>query len=137
MEHLSDDWVALEEFKFRNVNYGGTVEPFLDDIRTVLDEIIDILEAKGFVHGALRIGNIMIEVEEDGRRLKPKGGSVKLKVVDFDWAGEYGKVKYPPERNTLQIEWPKPEGGEDDVLIGKNDDRKLVDIWWSSFGSRA
>jgi hypothetical protein len=84
MEHLSDDWVTLEEFELRNVKCGGTVEPFLDGIRTVLDQIIDILEAKGFVHGDLRIVNIMIEVEEDGRGLKPKGGLVKLKVVDFD-----------------------------------------------------
>jgi hypothetical protein len=127
MEYLSDDWVTLNEFKARTRD-SGAFQPFLAEIRTFLNQIVDVLEAKRFVHGDLRMTNIMIQVEEDGRRLKPKGGLVKLKVIDFDWAGECGTVEYPANRNTVDIEWPKPEGGGDDMLIGKNDDRKMVEL---------
>ena len=135
-EYLSDDCVTLHRFRDQSRRSGAFL-PFLTGIRTVLDQIIDVLEAKGLVHGDLRLTNIMIQVEEDGTGLKPKGGLVKLKVIDFDWAGEYGTVNYPANRNAAQIEWPKPEGGEDDMLIGKNDDRKMVNIWWNGYASCA
>ncbi|TEB28803.1 hypothetical protein FA13DRAFT_1735327 [Coprinellus micaceus] len=59
----------------------------------------------------------MIQVEEDGRRLKPKGALRSNRL------------------NTVDIEWPKPEGGDDDMLIGKNNDQKIVNIWWNSYAS--
>ncbi|TEB19295.1 hypothetical protein FA13DRAFT_1802443 [Coprinellus micaceus] len=101
MEYLSDDWVTLNEFKDR-ARDSGAFQPFLTEIRTVLNQIVDVLEANRLVHGDLRLTNVVIRVEEDGRR------------------------------NTVDIEWPKPEGGGDDMLIGKNDDRKMVNIWWNS-----
>jgi len=41
------------------------------------------LKEKSFVHGDLRCQNILLS------------GTSQFAVVDFDWAGEYGDVKYP------------------------------------------
>jgi hypothetical protein len=116
VEYFSDDWVTLNEFKDQ-ARVSGAFQPFLTEIRTVLNQITDVLKANRLVHGDLRLTNTMIQVEEDGRRLKPKGALRSNRL------------------NTVDIEWPKPEGGDDDMLIGKNDDLKIVNIWWNSYAS--
>ena len=85
------------------------------NITTALHEITDVLGQAGLVHGDLRPNNLLICV-----KITDKGCSIQhrpdsdpplpyLKVIDFDWAGEAGKVEYPPHRN-LDIEWPGENG---------------------------
>jgi len=50
--------------------------------------------------------------------------SVDLRVIDFDWAGEAGRVYYPAEWNR-EIQWPGEAGGP----IEQDHDLKMVDIW--------
>lgn len=33
-------------------------------------------------------------------------GDAEVKIIDFDWAGKCGEVKYPMMRNDAQIKWP-------------------------------
>jgi len=55
-------------------------------------------------------------------------GASHIKVVDFDWAGDAGKVYYPPSRNPaiVGMTWPGDPGG----FIENGHDQKLVDSWW-------
>ena len=50
--------------------------------------------------------------------------SVDLRVIDFDWAGEAGQVRYPAERNR-DIWWPGEAGGP----IEQDHDSRMVNSW--------
>jgi hypothetical protein len=66
------------------------------------------------VHGDFRMANIMLkEGEED-----------KAVLIDFDWAGEAGKVKYPVSRS-VGFGYPGEPGG----FIGVGDDRQFYETW--------
>lgn len=71
---------------------------------------LDILHSAGFVHGDLRNANVM--VDESGR----------VCIIDFDWSGEHGKIRYPSVMHP-KIQWPK--GAEPNALI-----EPLHDLWW-------
>ncbi|KAF4031784.1 putative protein kinase domain-containing protein [Phytophthora infestans] len=49
----------------------------------------EVLQQKNFVHGDLRLSNLLWEEEQS-----------ELKIIDFDWAGKYGETVYPPFLNT-------------------------------------
>ncbi|ETN18043.1 hypothetical protein PPTG_03762 [Phytophthora nicotianae INRA-310] len=59
-----------------------------------INQIRELLRAKNFVHGDLRVSNLMWE--EDKK---------ELTIIDFDWAGKCGEVVYPPLINTT-AHWP-------------------------------
>lgn len=52
-----------------------------------------MMHGQGLVHGDLRFMNILCDVK----------GNVM--IVDFDWAGREGEVKYPHNVNTSQIDY--------------------------------
>ena len=113
MEYLDPcTWQTLHEFLKSNATAVD---------RTRLQEavygIIEKLESKNYVHGDLRSNNIMI-------RTDVKEKSVDLRVIDFDWAGEAGQVRYPAERNR-EIWWPGEAGGP----IEQDHDLRMVNSW--------
>nr|GAT50465.1 predicted protein [Mycena chlorophos] len=55
--------------------------------KALLTRLKDFLAANGLVHGDLREANILFHTNA--------AGEVKLRVVDFDWAGRDGEVFYP------------------------------------------
>ncbi|KAG8837848.1 hypothetical protein FRC18_007647 [Serendipita sp. 400] len=63
----------------------------------------------------------MVHVNADGTVLG-EAGKVQLRIIDFDWSGESGKVDYPLSRNP-GIEWP---GNINDKIIFGHD-KILVD----------
>ena len=92
-------------------------KPTVSQLRGALQEIITVLDEKSYVHSDLRSNNIMIRTDMMD---KP----VELKVVDFDWTGIAGQVRYPAERNR-EIRWP----GEAVGPIEQDHDSKMVDFW--------
>ncbi|KAL0212725.1 hypothetical protein RCL1_006351 [Eukaryota sp. TZLM3-RCL] len=58
-----------------------------------LDEISNLLAQSKFVHGDLRIDNFVVIQEDSG---------LKVKVLDFDCAGEEGNVRYPFDVNIVE-----------------------------------
>ncbi|ETW77023.1 hypothetical protein HETIRDRAFT_436122 [Heterobasidion irregulare TC 32-1] len=75
--------VAMDAVSGKNLEdeYGGSVVP-----KEVADKIVAVLRTlwdAGWVHGDIRAPNLIID----------DSGSVKL--IDYDWAGAEGKVKYP------------------------------------------
>ncbi|KIO27868.1 hypothetical protein M407DRAFT_243233, partial [Tulasnella calospora MUT 4182] len=69
----------------------------------------------------------MLEVHRvhDGYIPVCSGEKANLRVVDFDWAGESGSVRYPLQRNQ-EIAWP---GGPGERIMARHD-RDLVKGWW-------
>jgi len=125
MEKLSDSWVTLDD-------WGGCVESgdpstVREQVRKQLMEIVSLLENNGYVHGDLRAPNIMIALDTDDD-LEDKQDHFKLNVIDFDWAGEAGKTRYPIERNDNIEDWP--DGSKQGYPIARGHDRTLVENWW-------
>ncbi|PCH36995.1 hypothetical protein WOLCODRAFT_168126 [Wolfiporia cocos MD-104 SS10] len=112
MDHLDGDWVCLFDLLKR-----GSSAPFHQAIWNSLKQVRELLDEKGFVHGDLRSSNIMVRIVD---------GKPEVKVIDFDWAGEAGKVRYPAVRNET-IGWPGKAYG----LIIAGHDRELLASWWS------
>ncbi|KAF8833241.1 hypothetical protein BDN67DRAFT_792596, partial [Paxillus ammoniavirescens] len=72
------------------------------------------LHLGGFVHGDIRDTNIMLK-EDDQKQFM---------IIDFDWAGKIGKVRYPPYVNGTNI-W-RPEGAHDGELIQAGHDDAML-----------
>ena len=59
-------------------------------IEQQLRNILSFMQSQGYVHGDLRDPNILVSGKSE----------IKLKIVDFNWAGKVGEVKYPSDLNT-------------------------------------
>ncbi|KAG2009434.1 protein kinase subdomain-containing protein PKL/ccin9 [Coprinopsis cinerea AmutBmut pab1-1] len=86
--------------------------------REVVKEAVRCLHEAGFVHGDIRGQNVLVVGGEGGA----KAGSVKL--LDFDWAGREGEVRYPL-RLSKDLRWPS--GVRDNGLILAEYDNEMVD----------
>ena len=78
-----------------------------DRVETVKSEIqhaLRLLHDHGLVFGDLRPPNVMITEENT------------VKLIDFDWAGEAGQVKYPHLLSPA-VTWPKDAGPLDPISI--------------------
>ncbi|KAG9224424.1 hypothetical protein CCMSSC00406_0009466 [Pleurotus cornucopiae] len=132
MEHLGLSWVTLYDL-FKGDSSGVLRSQVgRDGIKHAIERILSILKEATVVHGDLRANNIMVKLDGQQPALLGSDG-VAVKVVDFDWAGDAGVVRYPASRNQdiPDIEWPGLPGG----LIQAQHDRELFESWWPSFSS--
>ena len=121
MEKLDDSWTSLAAWSKEEAPVGSEQRSTIRArVHDSIIEIIGLLEGENLVHGDLRTTNLMIK----------RDGSA-LKVIDFDWAGEAGKILYPFERNEDVGEWPV--GSEPGGIISKADDHALFEKWWAGF----
>jgi serine/threonine protein kinase len=51
-----------------------------------IDKFLKFMRKNRLVHGDLRPNNILLRAEDD---------SVELRILDWDWADEYGSARYP------------------------------------------
>ena len=88
--------VVMEKFDSEMLDvYMGSVLPCERKskkrmIEQQLRNILSFMHRKGYVHGDLREPNILVSGKSE----------IKLKIVDFNWAGKAGEVKYPWDLNT-------------------------------------
>ncbi|KAI9455631.1 hypothetical protein HD554DRAFT_2225709 [Boletus coccyginus] len=82
-----------------------------DAIRGQLDDLHD----QQLVHGDIRDTNLL--VKNDDRN--------KFMIIDFDWAGQVGVVRYPPYVNHVDIE--RPDDATDGLLIEADHDVTMLD----------
>lgn len=138
MEYLSPPstdsagWISLLEL---GEKFSSVASSSKEDIKAALDDILNVLKKSKFVHGDLRPNNIFISIKvtnpEDciiQSRPHSKPPLPYLKVIDFDWAGVAGEVKYPPHRNP-DVEWPGKSGG----FILADHDKIMIDSWLSKW----
>ncbi|KII85721.1 hypothetical protein PLICRDRAFT_56927 [Plicaturopsis crispa FD-325 SS-3] len=81
--------------------------------RKDLSAVVRAFHAEGWVHGDLRLANVLVDRAEPARAL----------LIDFDWAGEEGRAMYPTTRLTHAL----MEGRDpDDLVIRKADDERVL-----------
>jgi len=79
-----------------------------------LREIVNHLHSQSFVHGDLRPCNILVHPEN------------RICLIDFDWAGQEGSVRYPAFMNSA-VHWA--EGVSDYKLILRSHDMFFFDLY--------
>jgi serine/threonine protein kinase len=105
MERLDESYKMVRD-------YGKTTE-----LHEEIERSIRELHQAHYVHGDVRDVNIMVRKENEG---------YSIKLVDLDWAGRIGMVRYP--RNVGNSEsLRRPEGVYDDELIKAEDDMAMLD----------
>ena len=112
MEHL-EGTTAAEQYYARSRSIPQAV-------RDAVHDALGILHAHGFVHGDIRLPNIMIEGDMDDEEDIGK----RTKLVDFDWAGIQGEVRYPLHL-TANAGWV--DGVADYALIEASHDQAMAD----------
>ncbi|KAF8512203.1 hypothetical protein JB92DRAFT_2535851, partial [Gautieria morchelliformis] len=85
---------------------------FETEIRRCVHQLHDA----GFVHGDIRSTNFMV----------PKGkGTNKIMLIDFDWTGEIGEVRYPHNVNCVGVR--RPRDAYDGALITTDHDLEMIE----------
>ncbi|TRM63414.1 hypothetical protein BD626DRAFT_271443 [Schizophyllum amplum] len=85
-------------------------------MREVLFTTVRILHDAGYVHGDIRMPNVLIKDGEGD-------ADARILLLDFDWAGKEGEVHYPPD---LSREIPWASGIEEFGLIKKEHDIAMI-----------
>ena len=101
MEYL-EGYEVLTESLFQKLNeteQSSVLESLVTAIKT--------LHAQGYVHGDIRLPNIMVKKQNE------KLNGIDVKIVDFEFAGKSGAVYYP--RLNRNIQW-----GIEDTKKSKN-----------------
>jgi len=111
-------WITLFDFGKSKVVSNR------DETRKSLDELLHALKSQSFAHGDLRSNNILIRVDGQGAP-QVSDGTAHIRVVDFDWAGTSGEVRYPETLNK-DIQWSASIGDP----IECSHDKAMVDRWW-------
>ena len=95
--------------------------------RMVCDKVKEhvlTLHEKGFVHGDIRFQNVLVKRPSAGN-----GDTLSVRLIDFDWAGEVNKGKYPFFVNPdLGHEFKRPSGVKGGGLITTQHDLTMVDF---------
>jgi tRNA A-37 threonylcarbamoyl transferase component Bud32 len=90
--------------------------PAKGSFETEVREKVTSLHQAGFVHGDIRSTNIMVKTN----------GSPGIMLVDFDWAGVIGEVRYPMNVNNVDIK--RPDGAHDNELVMAQHDMLMIDF---------
>ena len=114
MELLEDGWVTL--FHYRRNMHRNTVIPEGPRERLLkrLEEMLECLRDNEKVHGDFQMANVMLKSGEEENAV----------LIDFDWAGEAGRARYPFTRGD-DFGYPGEPGGP----ISAEDDRRLYETW--------
>ena len=111
MEYLSE-----EEYCTRT-----TVKVDVDVLEQALKGAVRRLHQSGFVHGDIRACNIMVRCQWDNGI-----GMANVKLVDFDWAGQEGVVRYPANVNHVQMY--RPPDARDGLPIKRDHDLEMLEM---------
>jgi hypothetical protein len=108
---LSVRWkVVIMEYLEDYVNLYDAVDAKAE-WKEKIKKSIEEMHRAGFVHGDLRKPNILYQ---------ETGESINVVLVDFDWAGEAGKVSYPSFLNIQSVR-RHPDARSDKVITPEHD----------------
>ena len=97
------------------MEYWNLKEQLFNPNSTQLQQVQDFLttfKENRYVHGDLRSVNVWVN-----------GGNDAIAILDFDWAGEEGSVRYPFSLNT-ELQWP--DGASPGALITHQHDEYWI-----------
>ena len=84
-------------------------------LQQMVTELVASFHAQNLVHGAIRDSNLLVRV---------KDGKLGMKLIDFDWGGREGEVRYPALINKFTVVRPSSViGGQ---LITTDHDLEMV-----------
>ena len=109
VNHLPGGWLMVVMVQI-NVGDYTSFEPRLG-LEPVINERVTQLHQKGFVHGDIRRENILVHRIERSKFL----------MVDFDWAGRIGDVRYPPNVNRGLGLWRPTDARDGEIILADHD----------------
>jgi hypothetical protein len=113
-ERIPGGWyIVVMDFiedEYHNLETSPDKASFESEVRVSVES----LHEAGFVHGDIRSANIMVK----------KDGSPGIMILDFDWAGLAGQVKYPMGVNDIDIR--RPNGAQDNEFIMVEHDIEML-----------
>jgi len=120
---ISADWTAVVMdksnyqllFALPHLNLNPDQE---ERVERKVKTIVRTLHEGGFVHGDIRNTNIFVD------QASLTSDDVTVHLIDFDWAGYAGEVKYPMEINCRTVR--RPEGVKGGNLITQEHDNEMV-----------
>ncbi|KAF8523805.1 hypothetical protein JB92DRAFT_2882804 [Gautieria morchelliformis] len=121
-EHIEGGWLMVVMDLIDDDTYEQ-----LDDVppsdrstfKTEIRRCVRQLHDAGFVHGDIRATNFMV----------PKGKEeTKIMLIDFDWAGKMGEVRYPHNVNVVGVR--RSPGAYDGELITTGHDLAMIEFLW-------
>lgn len=118
--------VVMEDVSEQYSNLYQVKEDVYDQrsVEKLVKEAIESLHRKGFVHGDVRHTNIMI----DNKLVKgARNRSRPILLVDWDWAGTDGEVKYPVTLNSSVL---RPKGAYAGEKIEASHDLEMAGWIW-------
>jgi serine/threonine protein kinase len=84
------------------------------------------LHQQGFVHGDIQPQNVLVKYRDPGH-----GDTLSVRLVDFDWAGETNKAKYPFHVNPdLGYGLKRPSGVKGGGIITMEHDLAMVELMY-------
>ena len=89
-----------------------------DGVHGVVQRAVKLMHDNDMVHDDIRLGNILMAKAGEGDDI-----GARVKIVDFDWAGVEGTVRYPLHLSET-ISWPA--GVADYALILAEHDDEMV-----------
>lgn len=85
-------------------------------LRQIVTRLVTSFHAQDLVHGDIRDSNLLVRF---------KDGKLEMKLIDFDWGGSEGEVRYPVLINNFTVVRPSNViGGQ---LITTDHDLKMVE----------
>jgi hypothetical protein len=86
--NVNKEWTTLYSIIPQGPNAGKN-NVIREKVHPRLLDIVGTLKANDFVHGDIRSNNIMVKKRHEEQCV----------LIDFDWAGKVGEVKYPFDLN--------------------------------------
>ncbi|KAG6887588.1 hypothetical protein C0992_011645 [Termitomyces sp. T32_za158] len=129
---ISSDWTAIVMDKidypsFFHLKQEGMSDEKREKIRNKVQCIVRKLHEGGFVHGDVRDINVLV----DPASLNCE--DVVVFLIDFDWAGEIGKARYPVDVNRETVE--QPGGVRRGELVLVEHDLEMVEYLENGVGT--
>lgn len=116
MDYLAPPWQSLHD-----MHKSGIPGNHRDALQKKLKTVLRHLGQGQYVHGDLRAPNIMVNLKND----------IQVCLVDFDWAGSDGQVRYPLHLNS-SVKWPGKAG----MAIQKSHDEQMLHLVLAELKSR-
>jgi serine/threonine protein kinase len=109
------DFIDNSMFERYSERYGSEFAES-DILQPRVERVVKALHNEGLVHGDLRDTNLLVG----------KNGKEDVLLIDFDWAGMEGEVRYPINIASGPHLW-RPDGAVGGELITKEHDLAMLD----------